>query len=257
MNALIPYRYGEVTFQESAWIDGTLRFTRKEIGIRLGFRPQEADRFVHMIIKRHPQISRFATVNIMMTVEGGRTVERELEVYDLYGFMLIAQFCTKPKAQEFKFALVAMVQALAEGKLRPPEPSRKCQRIGDGKFFSPSRQAKAEALARYDADRAAGYTVERKMAFYKRIGISAQTAIRIRNAVAAGKDPTVLAYGGRTGYHKPEVARLLAELPSMLPMRPARRREKGLWDRETAGRFGVSRGTFYSHLNKFLRGVAA
>lgn len=129
-NSLIPFAFEGMAIRESCWLDGKPYFTRRAIGEFLEYpHPRQA---VEKIIKRNPHISdpRWSrTVPNLGTVEGGREVARDLEVYDPIGFQLIIFESRQPKAKAYKIAAAHLVYAYMRGELVPSLWSRKGDRV--------------------------------------------------------------------------------------------------------------------------------
>jgi hypothetical protein len=118
-NALIPFRFQGVKLKEACWLEGKPYFTRKAIGEWLEYVKPRPDVAIAKIVDRNPHIRQFATVTKLVTVEGGREVSRDLEVYDPIGLQLIINKSNQPKALAFQIAVAHMVLAYMKGELVP------------------------------------------------------------------------------------------------------------------------------------------
>ena len=104
-----PFQYGRIQLREATHINGTPYFTRRAIGEWLGYQnPQNA---IDVIVKRNPHISNpeWAIPVKLTGVEGGRTVKRELEIYNPIGLQLIVFESRQPKAIEYKVSVARLV----------------------------------------------------------------------------------------------------------------------------------------------------
>ena len=110
-----PFQYGQVSLREATQISGTPYFTRRAIGEWLEYdNPQNA---INVIVKRNPHISNpeWATGVRLTRVEGGRTVTREIELYNPIGLQLIVFESRQPKAIEYKIAVAKLVNDMMIG----------------------------------------------------------------------------------------------------------------------------------------------
>lgn len=153
---IIPFSFQGMALRESCWIDGKPYFTRRAIGEFLGYeRPRAA---IHHILTRNPYILKYRTVVNLTTVEAsptvsnletvggqqtvvksttvevGRTVSRELEVFDPIGLQCIFFESHQPKAIQYKVAAAELIWALINGDLKPSKWSLK------GDLVSAARQ---------------------------------------------------------------------------------------------------------------------
>jgi len=127
------FNYEGLRIKESCWIAGKPHFTARAIGEWLEYRfPQQA---ITKIVERNSHIKQFATVVILTTVEGGREVTREIEVYDPIGLQLIINKSNQPKAVLFQVAVAHLVVDYINGDIRPSKWSQR------GEFLSAARQA--------------------------------------------------------------------------------------------------------------------
>jgi|GEM_PF-5952842 len=152
MNAIIPFKYQDVTLKEACWIDRKPYFTGKAIGEWL--EAKHADRYVHKIVERNQHILQFSrTIKVVIT-EGYskrhwfvnltnqsddsviRNREAEIRVYDPIGLQLIVMESNLPKAIQYKIAVAHLVWAYMNGELKrsntvykekksPPPPTLK------------------------------------------------------------------------------------------------------------------------------------
>lgn len=95
---LVPFQFQDIQLKEACWMNGKPWFTRRAIGEFLGYAGAHARRAVAKIIERNPHIQQFATHVNLTTVEGGRPVTREIEVFDPIGLQLIIFESRQPKA---------------------------------------------------------------------------------------------------------------------------------------------------------------
>lgn len=115
---LVLFQYQDLRLKEACWLSGKPYYTRKAIGEFLEYpQPNQA---IRKIIERNLYIQQWATVVRLTTVEGGREVTREVEVYDPIGLQLICFESRQPKAQAYKVAVAHLVWAYVHGKLHAP-----------------------------------------------------------------------------------------------------------------------------------------
>ena len=119
---LAPFNFQDIQLKEACWLKGKPQFTRRAIGEFLGY--QNPNQSIRKIIERNTYIQQWATVVSLTTVEGGREVTREVEVYDPIGLQLITFESRQEKARAYKVAVAHLVWAYMNGQLRPPvDPS--------------------------------------------------------------------------------------------------------------------------------------
>jgi transposase len=124
----LPFIYNQdVRLQEACWINDVPHFTRKAIGVWLGYsHPQKA---IDNIIERNPYIDDdrwSSTLNLRGELESGKgqnqTYERfaNIRVYNPIGLQLITYESSQPKARAVKIATAHLVYAFMNGELKPP-----------------------------------------------------------------------------------------------------------------------------------------
>jgi hypothetical protein len=117
MNKLMPFKYEDITINESTWVNGKLCCTRRAAGELLEYSdPQKA---IDNILERNPYIKQFSTTLKLRVVEGDRNATREIEVYDPIGLQLIIMESRQPKAIQYKIAVTHLVYAYMKGDLKP------------------------------------------------------------------------------------------------------------------------------------------
>ena len=73
--------------------------TREQIGRLLGYKkPNDAIRFIH--IRNQDRLDKFSTSFKLNGVEGGRTVTRDVIVYNFKGLLEICRYSNRPKAND-------------------------------------------------------------------------------------------------------------------------------------------------------------
>ena len=119
---LAPFSFQDIQLKEACWLNGQPQFTRRAIGEFLGY--PNPNQSIRKIIERNPYIQQWATVVSLTTVEGGREVTREIEVFGPIGLQLLLFESRQQKAREYKIAVARLVWAYMNGQLRPPvDPS--------------------------------------------------------------------------------------------------------------------------------------
>lgn len=120
---ITPFTYQGIALQESCWIDGTPFFTRRSIGEFLEAKFPYV--YVSKIVNRNPHIKIFSTRVNLVLVEGGKTVAREVEVYNPIGLQIIMMKSNLPKAILYQIAVAQLVWALMNGEIKPSKWSQK------------------------------------------------------------------------------------------------------------------------------------
>lgn len=113
----IPFSYEGIMLRESCWHEGKPCCTSRAIGEWLDVK--HPDRYVRKILERNPHIKQFATLVNLTSVEGGRKVTREVEVFDPIGLQLIIFESHQPKAKQYKIAVAHLVYDYVTGNLKP------------------------------------------------------------------------------------------------------------------------------------------
>jgi len=155
--SLVPFSYrGGVKLQETCWLEGKPYFSRRAIGMWLGYRdPKDA---VAHLLRRHRFISEspHRRVVILSTLEGDRQVTREMEVFDPIGLMLIAFKAETPKAIKCQIAAAHLMWAYVNGELKPkrsyPRPDwdhrmEQLAEIAGMRSYTPERAAAIRLMA--------------------------------------------------------------------------------------------------------------
>jgi hypothetical protein len=110
----MPFKYEDLTINESTWVNGKLCCTRRAAGELLEYSdPQKA---IDKIIERNPHIKQFS-VTVKLTATDGK--EYKTEVYDPIGLQLIIMESRQPKAIQYKIAAAHLVYAYMKGDLKP------------------------------------------------------------------------------------------------------------------------------------------
>jgi len=124
MQDLVFFNWQGVALQEACWISGKPYFTRRAIGLWLGYNhPRKA---VDKIVERNPHIAdpRWSTTVKLTAVEGGHEVTRDIEVYDPIGLQLIVFESHQPKALQFKIMAANLVWEYMNGGLTRVQPPK-------------------------------------------------------------------------------------------------------------------------------------
>lgn len=239
--SLVPFSFGETRLCEAAWIDGKPYFTRRAIGEWLGYNnPRIA---ISKIVNRNPHLRdpRWATVTNLVTVENGRIVRREQEVYDLIGLQLIINKSNQTKAIKFQVAAAQLVVAYLNGEISY-NPTKKLQKCGHGRFFSPERHAVAEELRRVMENEL--WPECRKTAFLTKFarkhGLSFTTVWRMMKKIERGEDPAMLGFGTRGKTERSEALIKELKLIYSVDPEPWQRGGKKEFINNLAERHGVS-----------------
>ncbi len=213
--ALVPFAFGATKLQQACWLGQKPWFTRRAIGVWLGYRfPQQA---INKIVQRSPHLAdpRWSA-EVKTTSPDGKRYDHQL--HDPIGLQLILMKSNQAKALEYQVAAANLVWAYMTGQLKP--------------YREPPPEL-APALACRKGSRARGQAIREIMAAQGwKIG-----RVRYRiNRLEAGLPPA-----GRRGpgpgvrfFHK----RYRAIAPKALELR-----RQGLRLREIAGQLGVPLST--------------
>lgn len=96
---------------------GEFFMTRRQIGEALGYaKPRQSIEIIHRAHRE--RLDRFSTVIELMTVEGGREVQREMVLYSAKGVYEICRWSRQPAADAFYDRVYDILEGLRTGKIR-------------------------------------------------------------------------------------------------------------------------------------------
>jgi hypothetical protein len=233
-DVLVAFQFEGMALKESCWIAGKPYFTARTIGEWLEY--SDPVNAVRHIVARNQHIRTFSSVVNLSTDQGGRTIVREVEIYDPIGLQLIMNKSNQPRAIAFQVAVAHLVYAYLNGELVPSKWSAR------GDLISAVRQ-----ILSLPDGRKRGALVRD---FAAREGVSLMTAYRRISVVSGENLKTTKGKVRRTrsnaGSHKnPAEAERIFALRKNNPTMTGKEIWKASWTSYS-----------YAHVNAILRKYA-
>ena len=105
--------------------------TREQIGVALEYKNKPSDAIAKIHERNPDRLNSLATTVNLTGVEGGRTVNRNIFVYNLRGVMEICRLSRQPKADKFMDFVWNVMESLYNGNSVLAAPDQQTAVIND------------------------------------------------------------------------------------------------------------------------------